>query len=154
MFDNPKVVCADEQSHHTCGQEQWRLAVIHTTSETEPVIGGILDKLEQEGYSDKEIFGVRLALEEALVNASKHGNRGDSSKSVQIRYHVTPSCVVCEVEDGGMGFKPEEVPDPLAPENLEKSCGRGLLLMRSYMTWVRYNTAGNRVTMCKRHGDV
>ncbi len=56
------------------------------------------------------------------------------------------------IEDQGRGFQPEEVPDPFAPENLERPSGRGLVLMRNYMTSVRYNAAGNRVTMCRQRG--
>ena len=63
---------------------------------------------------------------------------------------MTPDSVLAEVEDEGPGFKPEEVPDPLALENLERSSGRGLFLMRSYMTWVRHNERGNEVTMIRR----
>ena len=56
-------------------------------------------------------------------------------------------------EDEGPGFDPHQVPDPLAPENLEKSSGRGLLLMRTYMTWIRYNECGNQVTLCKQRSS-
>jgi serine/threonine-protein kinase RsbW len=103
-----------------------------------------------KGYADKEIFGVRLALEEAIVNAVKHGNRNDPARSVHLRYRLTSQRVLLEIEDEGNGFDPHQVPDPLAPENLERSGGRGLLLMRTYMNSVRYNRRGNRVTMCKR----
>ena len=101
-------------------------------------------------YSGTEIFGVRLALEEALVNAVKHGNRNDPTKCVWASWHVRPRRVLVEIEDEGDGFDPRAVRDPCTPENLERSCGRGLLLMRTYMSWVRYNCRGNRVTMIKR----
>jgi serine/threonine-protein kinase RsbW len=101
-------------------------------------------------YSEEEVFGVRLALEEALVNAVKHGNRNDPTKWVWASWHVGTHRVLVEIEDEGGGFDPRAVPDPCAPENLERSCGRGLLLMRTYMSWVRYNSRGNRVTMLKR----
>jgi len=106
--------------------------------------------LKSVGYGEKELFAVRLALEEALVNAIKHGHKGDPGKEVQLRYHLTTECILAEIEDQGPGFKPEDVPDPFAPENLERSSGRGLLLMHNYMTWVRFNDAGNCVTMCRQ----
>jgi serine/threonine-protein kinase RsbW len=105
--------------------------------------------MEKRGYTQKETFGARLALEEALVNAVRHGNRGDPTKCVWVSWHVTNRRVLLEVEDEGNGFDPRAVPDPCALENLERSCGRGLLLIHSYMTWVRFNKRGNRVAMCK-----
>jgi len=102
------------------------------------------------GYDDKEVFGVRLALEEAVINGIKHGHRGDPTKTVHVRWRVDAKQARIELEDEGPGFDPHQVPDPLAPENLEKSSGRGLLLMRTYMTWIRYNERGNQVTLCKQ----
>jgi serine/threonine-protein kinase RsbW len=101
------------------------------------------------GYPEKDLFRLRLALEEALVNAVKHGNRGDPAKQVRVRYQVTRERTLAEVEDEGEGFDPGQVHDPLAPENLERPGGRGLLLMRSFMTWCRFHGRGNRVTLCK-----
>jgi serine/threonine-protein kinase RsbW len=113
------------------------------------VIEEIATALEAAGYSFKETFGVRLALEEALVNAIKHGHKGDPSKEAHLRFHLTRERLIAEIEDQGPGFDPHAVPDPLAPENLERPCGRGLVLMRHYMTWVRFNENGNRVTLCR-----
>jgi serine/threonine-protein kinase RsbW len=101
------------------------------------------------GYAERDVFGVRLAVEEALVNALKHGHRYDASKVARVRYQVTDERVVLEIEDEGPGFDPAGVADPLTAEGLERCCGRGLLLMRHYMTSVRYNQRGNGVTLCK-----
>jgi serine/threonine-protein kinase RsbW len=101
-------------------------------------------------YADRDIFGVRLALEEALVNALKHGHRCDPSKVARVRYQVTDERVLLEVEDEGPGFDPAAVPDPLTADGLGRPSGRGLLLMRHYLSWVRYNRRGNRVTLCRR----
>jgi serine/threonine-protein kinase RsbW len=106
--------------------------------------------MERRDYDQKQVFGVRLALEEALVNAVKHGNRHDPTKRVWASWHVGPSRVMIEIEDEGDGFDPRAVPDPCAPENLERSCGRGVFLMRHYMSSVRYNRRGNHVIMCLR----
>jgi serine/threonine-protein kinase RsbW len=105
--------------------------------------------MEQFAFPKKDLFGVRLAVEEALVNAVKHGNRGDPAKEARLRFHVNPEFALIEVEDEGAGFDPAQVPDPLAPENLERPSGRGLFLIRKYMTWMRHNERGNCVTMCK-----
>jgi len=99
--------------------------------------------------TDQELFAVRLALEEALVNAIKHGNQLDRSKKVAISYRFLPGRFEIRISDEGPGFDPADVPDPTAVENLERPCGRGLMLMRHYMTEVAYNDRGNSVVMAK-----
>jgi serine/threonine-protein kinase RsbW len=106
------------------------------------------------GYGERDIFGVRLSLEEAVVNAIRHGHRGDTSKAVAVRFFVDAAQVFAEVADEGPGFDPALVPDPLAPENLERPSGRGVFLMRHYMTSVQFNERGNCVTLCKQKSDV
>ena len=128
----------------------WRTWTIHRCEEIPAAIQELLGLLEAAGYSRKERFAVRLSLEEALVNAIKHGHKGDPSKEVQLRCHFASEYFLAEVEDQGPGFRLEDVPDPFAPENYERPCGRGLLLMRNFMTWVRFNDTGNRVTMCRQ----
>ena len=101
------------------------------------------------GFTEMDIFSIKLALEEAIVNAIKHGNQMDRSKSVQVAYRVEPHRFDIMIVDEGPGFDPEDVPDPTAPENLERTCGRGLLLMRHYMSDIRYLGCGNTVVMSK-----
>ncbi len=127
----------------------WRSVKLRGQEEIVPAIDTIVHTLEAAGYPHKDTFGVRLALEEALVNAIKHGHKGDRNKEVHLRYQLSTDRILIEIEDQGPGFHMEDVPDPIAPENLERSCGRGLLLMRSYMSWVRFNRTGNCVTMCR-----
>jgi len=105
--------------------------------------------LKAAHFEEKDVFGIRLALEEAIVNAIKHGNQLDLSKRVHIKYHVTPGRFEIHIKDEGPGFDPEDVPDPMAPENLERECGRGLLLMKHYMTEVVFHPPGNAVSMIK-----
>lgn len=102
------------------------------------------------GYSDAAAFAVKLAMEEAIVNGFKHGNSGDPSLTVEVRWDVGDADVTLSVEDQGPGFKPEAVPDPRNPDLLEVPGGRGLLLMRAYMHEVSHNDKGNRVTMTYR----
>ncbi len=109
----------------------------------------IEDALKQHGFAEREIFSIKLALEEALVNAIKHGNQMDRTKKVFISYHVNPERFDIHITDEGKGFDPEDVPDPMAVENLERPCGRGLLLMRHYMTEVTFHPPGNRLSMSK-----
>lgn len=100
-------------------------------------------------FTETEIFAIKLALEEALVNAIKHGNQMDRTKKVHVAYRVTPDRFDIRIVDEGPGFDPEDVPDPTAPENLERPCGRGLLLMRHYMNHIEYLRPGNCVVMSK-----
>jgi serine/threonine-protein kinase RsbW len=115
-----------------------------------PVLDTVTAAMTAEGYSDHDVFAVRLSLEEAVVNALKHGNRGDPAREVRVSWYVEPSFVAATVRDQGEGFDPQRVPDPLAPENQDRPSGRGLLLMRRYMTRVRFNRRGNCLTLYKR----
>ncbi|NBR06550.1 MAG: ATP-binding protein [Planctomycetes bacterium] len=98
---------------------------------------------------DKDVFCIRLALEEALVNAIKHGNQMEITKKVFIKYTLDADVFEIMISDEGPGFDPNDVPDPTDIENLERPCGRGLMLMRHYMTEVNYNSTGNSVRMKK-----
>jgi len=123
---------------------------VATSGGLSAVLDQVAGEMTAAGYDARDVFAVRLALEEAVVNAIKHGHQGDTSKAVWVNYTVGPEEALITVEDEGPGFQPEDVPDPLDPENLERACGRGVFLMRHYMTWVKYNECGNRVTLCKR----
>jgi serine/threonine-protein kinase RsbW len=101
------------------------------------------------GFSETEMLRLRLALDEALTNAHKHGHQGDWSKPITLLYSVNENGVVAQIEDQGAGFDPTEVPDPIARENLERDSGRGLFLMRTYMSSVCHNAEGNCVCLCK-----
>jgi serine/threonine-protein kinase RsbW len=109
----------------------------------------ILSKLENNGFSKEDIFAVHLAVEEAFLNAVKHGNRMDSSKSVKIDYSLGLDKVEISMTDEGDGFQPEGVADPRWGESLYRPEGRGLLLMNSYMDVVKYNERGNSVYMVR-----
>ena len=100
-------------------------------------------------FPDRDQFYIKIALEEALVNAVKHGNRLDPAKCVRLRYVITADRFEAHIADEGCGFDPANVPDPCAPENLERPSGRGLLLIRKFMTTVEYHGRGNRMTMAK-----
>ena len=110
--------------------------------------------LQASAYAEHDIFAIKLALEEALVNAIKHGNRLDPLKRVHIRYSVTGEKFEIRIRDEGPGFDPCGVPDPTCEENLERPCGRGLFLMRHYMNHVEYTDRGRLVHMFKlRNGQ-
>ena len=109
----------------------------------------IEEALVASSYSEHDIFAIKLAVEEALVNAIKHGNQLDPDKRVEVSFQITFDRFDIKIVDEGPGFKPEDVPDPTQEENWERPCGRGLLIIRSYMNEVTYHGRGNVVTMFK-----
>ena len=124
--------------------------VVCTIAEVAGCINVMIDALTALAYSERDLFGIRLALEEAIVNAIRHGHKCDTTKVVHIRFEAGSDQFVVEIEDEGVGFDPDGLADPLAPENLERPGGRGVFLMRNYMSWVSFNERGNCVTMCRR----
>jgi serine/threonine-protein kinase RsbW len=128
-------------------RERWPFwAGISALPEAVAVVGFVTEGMSRAGYPAKDIFPMRLALEEAVVNAVRHGNRGDPSKWVTVGFNVGPERVLVEVHDEGAGFDPDSVSDPTTLENPELPDGRGLLLMRACASSVQYNG----VTLCRR----
>jgi serine/threonine-protein kinase RsbW len=117
------------------------------------VTDDLLEQLGQHGWPPDDIFAIHLAAEEALVNAVVHGNRLDPKKSVHVECEVSPDFVRLEVTDEGAGFDPGSVPDCTLEERLEAPSGRGVMLMRSFMTRISYNAKCNSVVLEKRRGD-
>ena len=136
-----------EAAPRTPGANQLAL---RTIAEVAGCISSLLDAIAVFPYTERDLFGIRLALEEAIVNAIRHGHRNDFTKLVRVRFEASDEQFVVEIEDEGPGFDPDGIADPLAPENLERPGGRGVFLMRNYMSWVSYNERGNCVTMCRR----
>ena len=144
------LVVGENGSMRDANQEGSRAVVIPSDpAEARKVQDDIEQALKSNSFHEKEIFSIRLALEEALVNAIKHGNQMDRSKKVHIEYSCNTERFDITIQDEGAGFDPEDVPDPMAFENLERPCGRGLLLMRHYMTEVNFQPPGNRLKMSK-----
>jgi serine/threonine-protein kinase RsbW len=112
-------------------------------------IGEVLARLEAEQWTSHDIFGVHLALEEAVVNAIKHGNKLDLSKQVDVSCRLSPEKFWISITDEGQGFDPKAVPDCTDADHIHLPNGRGLLLMHCYMNRVEYNDRGNAVTMEK-----
>jgi serine/threonine-protein kinase RsbW len=127
-----------------CGQ-----AAIALTEEIADLLTNVIGTMEEVGYGARDKFVVCLALAEAVVNAVKPGHGNDPRKRARISWVVSASAVRLVVEDDGAGFDPDRVPDPCLPENQERPGGRGVFHMLSYMSWVRFNDAGNRVVMCR-----
>ena len=120
-------------------------------------LDGVLDYLNERmlrlrivNTDDSEVL---IALDEAIVNAIKHGNKCDPRKAVHIVAEFSADGVRFIVADEGAGFELEKVPDPTEPCRLLEPSGRGLLLINHIMDEVRFNQCGNRLEMFKRPVD-
>jgi len=108
------------------------------------------------GLDEDSLHWVSVAIRESVINAMKHGNGNDASKHVFVEFETTGGAspaLRIRVRDQGPGFDPEEVADPLAPENLLKSSGRGIFLIRNFMDDVQLQRApegGMEIRMLKR----
>lgn len=107
----------------------------------------LMSAVEEHGFDADACHAIRLALEEALINAIKHGNGLDPAKQVVVDAKITDKSAVFTITDQGPGFDRTCVPDPTDDANLEKTSGRGLLLIESYMTKVKYSDKGRTLWM-------
>jgi serine/threonine-protein kinase RsbW len=104
------------------------------------------------GFADDAVFGIDMAVREALANAVKHGNQLDDTKEVEITLIDQDEWMEILIRDFGAGFDVSEVPDPTNPENLLKASGRGILFMHNFVDkveWENPATGGTIVKMTK-----
>jgi serine/threonine-protein kinase RsbW len=114
------------------------------------VLEYLMKRVEKLGVVKAEQSNLFVALDEAFVNAVKHGNKFDTKKLVRIIAEVSKQEARFTIEDEGEGFDVNSIPDPLDPSNLFKTSGRGVLFIYNIMDEVKYNERGNRLTMIKR----
>lgn len=114
------------------------------------VLDYLMKRVEKLGVIKPEQSNLFIALDEAFVNAVKHGNKFDVNKLVRITADVSFKEARFTVEDEGDGFNVNDIPDPLDPQNLFKTSGRGVLFIYNIMDEVKYNERGNRLTMVKK----
>jgi serine/threonine-protein kinase RsbW len=114
------------------------------------VLQYLLERVAKLGLITPEGSHLFVALDEAFVNAVKHGNKNDPTKLVRVGAELSPKEACFTIEDEGEGFDVATIPDPRDPANLFKSSGRGVLLIYNIMDEVEYNAQGNRVKMVKR----
>ena len=117
------------------------------------VLEYLMKRVEKLGVIKSEQSNLFVALDEAFVNAVKHGNKFDSKKLVRIIADASASEARFTIEDEGEGFDVNSIPDPLDPSNLFKTSGRGVLFIYNIMDEVKYNERGNRLTMIKKRVD-
>lgn len=129
------------------------MVVESVPSAVEGVRDRILSAVRSGGFCDEDVFAVHLALEEAFLNGIKHGNKLDPAKEIKVDFLVAGDRVEICLTDEGSGFCPSSVPDPRCGENLYKTAGRGVFLMRCYMDVVKFNDRGNQVRMVKYRSE-
>ncbi len=134
------------------GADAWRL-VVNLPSErgsNRQVTDQLLEQLGVHGWPPADIFAIHLAAEEAIVNAIVHGNKLNPTKKVHVECEISTAVVRISISDEGAGFDPASVPDCTVDERLEAPGGRGVMLMKSFMTSIEYNATGNAVVLLKR----
>lgn len=105
------------------------------------------------GFDEDTAHWIGMSVRESVTNAIQHGNRLDQDKTVDIRYEVGPDSLEIYVKDQGNGFRVDDLPSPLDPENLLKPSGRGIFYIRSFMDEVEFKAlaqGGMEVHMVKR----
>ncbi len=131
---------------------------IHSNFDMVDFVQVVSDRVGQlAGMDDDTVHWIGVAVRESVINAIKHGNREEADKLVTIEFTFVPAAdpreLVVRVLDEGEGFDPQDVADPLAPENILKSSGRGIFFMRSFMDDVvlrRAAEGGMEVRMVKK----
>jgi serine/threonine-protein kinase RsbW len=96
-------------------------------------------------WNEKDLFAIELALEESLTNAVRHGNNSETSKKVRFDFKLSQNMIYARIEDEGHGFDPHAIADPRDPANQMTEAGRGVLLIKHFVTRVRWNERGNVV---------
>ncbi len=116
-----------------------------------PVVKFFYTLLAEKGFDDMVVANVTTAIVEALGNAIVHGNNSDVQKPIHISIRVHENVMQIEVQDEGNGCDIESLPDPLAPENILKPCGRGIFLIKAFMDNVTFgkNGHGSKLIMHK-----
>jgi serine/threonine-protein kinase RsbW len=133
---------------------------IHSRFEMLDFVQLVSDELgRMYGMDEDAVHWIGVAVRESVINAIKHGNRQDELKKVTIEFSLdaaeNPGELVVQVRDQGEGFESAAIADPLAPENLLKSSGRGIFFMRNFMDDVAISRApdgGTEVRMVKKFG--
>ncbi len=107
---------------------------------------------EESGFDESDVMQISLAVREAAINAVMHGNQRDPAKKMTLGFERMPGEMTITVRDQGAGLDVESLPDPLAPENLMKTSGRGIFLIRTMMDEVQFRILhpGNEIKMKKR----
>jgi serine/threonine-protein kinase RsbW len=122
---------------------------IPSLAENIRMIESFIDNAKEKYQLDDDIYGnIMIAVTEAVNNAIKHGNGGDSTKNVSLALTFEEGLIKFRIEDEGKGFDHQNLPDPTSPENIEKPGGRGIFLMKHLSDEVAFDENGRIVELC------
>ncbi len=139
----------DPSRHVPETRELFLDSTLESVDSAEELIVGIA---ERSGFSDEDVMKIGMAIRESMVNAVVHGNRYNANKKVRLAVSSNEGRLTVRIADQGEGFAFENLPDPLAPENLMRTSGRGIFLIRSFMDEFdirRVEPSGTEVTLVK-----
>ena len=134
------------------GEKETKFSISSRIEEIDEAVQKAAAFASKAGFGDDALFGIDMAVREALANAVKHGNKLDANKQVEVTLINHGSSMEILIRDFGKGFDVEEVPDPTNPENLLKASGRGILFMHNFVDkveWQRHAEGGMIVKMTK-----
>lgn len=135
-------------------EKQKKISISSKIESIDEAVVKAVDFAKDAGFEEDSIFGIDMAVREAVANAVKHGNKLDETKQVEITLSDDEKELRIVVRDFGAGFKVEDVPDPTNPENLLKEDGRGILFMQNFIDTVEFHNhpeGGMLVKMMKKH---
>jgi serine/threonine-protein kinase RsbW len=139
----------DNMSHESETKELFLDSTLESVDSAEQLAVGMAEKA---GFDEDDLMKIGMAVRESVVNAVVHGNRYSANKKVRFSVAHTPQRFTIKIADQGEGFNVEDLPDPLAPENLLRTSGRGIFLIRSFMDEFdlrRGESGGMEVTLVK-----
>ena len=112
------------------------------------IIESFIDNAKEEFEINDDMYGnIMISVTECISNAIVHGNQSDSSKRVHLELQMEPGLLRCSIEDEGNGFDFNQLPDPTNPENLEKTGGRGIFLMKHLSDEVKFEDGGRKTVL-------
>jgi len=133
-------------------EEQTKISIPSKIESIDAAVTQTVDFAKQKGFTEDAIFGIDMAVREAIANAVKHGNCLDDEKCVEITLFDDSDGLEITIRDYGAGFSVEDVPDPTNPENIMKENGRGILFMQNFVDvveWHNHPDGGMFVKMVK-----
>lgn len=135
---------------------QENLTLPSTIDSVDAVEAKVEEFATRAGFDEDTVDQIGMISREAAANAVLHGNRSDATKKITARFALTDEALSIQVADEGGGFDPENVPDPLSPEGLMRTSGRGIFLMRAIMDEVHFRqlSPGTEITLVKRRTQI
>jgi serine/threonine-protein kinase RsbW len=146
------AVALEDKTDNSRGEpksaESAQLDLVYGRPQIDALVSQLMAALDRLGYPETSRFAVRLAVEEAISNAFHHGHKSlPDHTPIHVEYQVDAGSVTIRIDDQGPGFNPDALPDPTLDENLENPSGRGVMLMRAYMSRVEFENRGSTVIM-------